>query len=484
MSAEDLTTPHEIFDTGPDLLIPPPPTLEQARPARPPAAPSPVRVTTPRRSVTPPTWALLLVMLGVCLIATVAIAAILQWLPTIMPENVLPQATGGAESVTIEKLPTFISPPTIPPDAGVIQEGATPLFTIAPYQIQIHQATFPVVPVMPDQGRWPLPADRYDLAVWIHGTVINYVVGLPYTPTTTALLGGLNTTDRITLTLDNGSTLVFGSPEVQRIAAEDLAPMQQQRPGLTLVVLGSHESTRLMVRARYLPEESFTSENRQRVDGLMVEQLKSGVTRDIDETRYFVVEYRVTNETGREIDPTFFDVTLEDKIGQRYQLNDLATASGENGALRGPISPGETVVASAGYLVPRDMQPPITWIFRADSTSAHTARYVLPYEPPLPRPAQPDVELHSVFIDGRRDVIVINGTLFNDGEVALNVTVNDVALTEGMRNGALQASTPLLPWNLAGGGKQDFELQFSRPGAGDVVTLEILGFVFEIEGLP
>ncbi len=484
MSEDLFTAAPDSIEHEPDLLIPPPPKLDRPRPNQPaPHLTTPTQQTAPRR-VSPPTWALLLIMLGVCLVVTVAVAALLQAIPAIMPESLLPQATGGAESVDIEKLPTFTSPPTIPAEASVIQEGGTPLQTVLPSQLTIAGATYAVIPVTPDQGRWPLPAEQYDVAVWIHGTVINYVVGMPYTPTTESRLAELSNSDRITMTLDNGTTLVFGSPQPQRIAADDLAPMQQQRPGLTLVILGSAESTRLVVRARYLPEESFSAENRQRVDGLLLEQLKSGVTQEGDDTRYFVVEYRVTNDTGAEVNPAFFDMVLEDKNGQRYQVNDAVTASGEHGALQAPIPPDETVTGSAGYLVPRDMQPPITWIFRADPASANAARYVLPYEAPQPRPAQPDVELNSAFVDGRRNVIVINGVVYNDGETALNVTLGDVELTYGARSSSLQASTPLLPWTVAGGAQQAFELQFSRPADTDAVTLDVLGFTFQIDGLP
>ena len=81
------------------------------------------------------------------------------------------------------------------------------------------------------------------------------------------MLAGLESNDTITLTLDNGTALVFGAPQAQRIAADDLKPMAQDKPGLTVVVLGSDQASRLTVQARYLPEESIFSDE-QRVDGL------------------------------------------------------------------------------------------------------------------------------------------------------------------------------------------------------------------------
>jgi len=416
---------------------------------------------------------------GVCIIAGVSFAALREFLPRLTT-----RPTGGAESVSVGKLATFDSPPTVPADQTIVQEGGTPLLTVLPNQLEIADQIFAVVPVTPEQGRWPIPEKQLDVAVWVHGTVINYVVGIPYTPTTESLLAGLDGTKRLTLTLDNGTSLVFGAPQSQRIAADDLTPMSQQQPGLTLVLLSSGQANRLIVRARYLPEESFSSEGTQRVDGIIVEVLKSGIVQDLDDTRYFVVEYRVTNTTGTPVNPSFFDLTLENGAGQRYPVNADVTAHGENGALQIAIESNASATGSAGYLIPRDTQPPLTWIFRADPSSANTIRNVLPYESPLPSPAQPVVELSSAFADGIRSTIVINGVVRNTGETALTVTLDDVTLTSSFGESSLQASTPLLPWTIEGEESQNFEVQFSRPANANSVLLDVLGFTFQIEGLP
>ena len=351
-----------------------------------------------------------------------------------------------------------------------------------PNRLNIAETTFPVVPVIPEQGRWPVPQDQDAVAVWIYGTVINYVVGLPYTPESESLLAGLATADRITLMLDNGNILVFGSPQAQRVAAGDLSPMSQNKPGVTLVMLGSDQANRLTVQARYLPEESLFTED-QRVDGLRIEVLRSSIPAKTGEMLQFVVEYQVTNESTVTVDPAFFDMILEDSNGQFYMLNENAASLGEFGSLNRPVAPGETATGSAGYLVPSDIPAPVTWIFRSDATSANGANFILPYQPPKPGPAVPDVILAEVFDDATRNMIVINGTVYNDGESPLVVTLDKVNLTSGQGGSALQASTPLLPWTIEPGDSQGFELQFSRPADVDSVLLEMLGFTYRIEGL-
>ena len=482
---------NESIENETSLNTPPKPEPEPAPQPTPPSSPPPQpqeeatapitpppTINNPRpraRRPYPPTWSILLIMLGVIIIIGVGAGALLSMRSA--------RPTGGAESLDINKLSTFNSPPTLPPDISVIEENNTPVITVQPEQVNITGRTFNLVPVTEEKGRWPIPAQANDTAVWLYGTVINYVIGVPYSETTTSLLAGLTGSDRITLTLDNGGALIFGSPQAQRIAPNDTGPMAQRQPGLTLVVLGGDQATRLIVKARYLPEESTASEG-QRVDGLSIEVLKSGIVEEAGDTRRFVVEYEINNQGKTPADPTFFDLMLEDGEGQRYPINASVTAQGEHGALQAPIATGESVQGSAGYLIPRDVKPPITWIFRADPTSTDVARFVLPYQPPPPRPPEPRVELTSAFADGTRDVIVINGVLHNDGASPLTVTREDISLTSSQGASSLQAATPLAPWAVEAGGQMNFEVQFARPTGVDKVLFGLVGFTFEIEGLP
>ena len=466
--------------SDPEATTTPPPPPSAEPPSHVTVTPPPTMKTPPqvqpavRASIYPPTWAILLIMLGAVIIVGVGVAALLN-MRTQRP-------TGGAEQAKVVKLSTFTSPPSIPDNIPVVQESGAPIVTILPNQLNVAGTIYPVVPVMPDQGRWPLPHEQPSVAVWLYGTVINYVVGLPYAPTTESVLAGLTSADRIMLTLDNGSILAFGSPQVQRVDAGDLSPMAQDQPGLTVMMLDSEQATRLVVQARYLPEESISSQD-QRVDGLKVEILETRVANEDAEMIYFIVEYQVTNESSEEMNAAFFDMVLQDNAGQRYTLDPTATSQGQYGALTRILAYGETAAGSAGYAVPRTMSSPVTWIFRSDTLSANSTQFALTYEAPQPGPAVPDVQLSSVFDDATRNVIVINGTLYNDGESPLVVTLDNIKFTYNGGSGTLQASTPLLPWNIEPDGFHAFEVQFSRPQGTDSAILEILGFTYRIEGL-
>ncbi|MGC9520928.1 MAG: DUF4352 domain-containing protein, partial [Anaerolineae bacterium] len=387
---------------------------------------------------------------------------------------------------SVTKLTTFVSPPTIPADLIAVQEDGTPLRTVAPKSLNVAGTVFPVTTVLPEQGRWPLPAEQSGLALWMHGTLINYVIGLPYAASTESLLGGLSPGDQIALTLENGTRLTFGSPQSKRVDPNDISPMAQDKPGLTLVVLGAESPSRLVVKARYLPEDTLPP-GQQQADGLTVEvrraHIVEGVTPSEANSWFFVVEYQITNTTPTDVDPSFFDMRLEDGRGQSYALSSEATRRGEYGALEASIGAGAVVNGSAGYVIPRDARPPLVWIFRADATSTDSIRFVTDFEPPAPAPAQPDVELYEAFLDANRDVIVVSGTVYNDGESGLSVGPGEIALTSSVGEGDLVASSPTLPWTVPAGDYQDFELQFAAPEGAESVLLNVLGFAFEIEGL-
>ncbi len=457
-------------------VVPPPPTA--GRDPDPVYHAPPVGEATERKRIYPPTWAILLIIVGGCVMVSVAAGMLLS-----LRRN---RPTGGAEPAGVTKLTTFISPPLIPDHLTVLLEDNMPLRTVAPAQLNIAGTTYPVAAVLPEQGRWPLPAEQDALALWIHGTLVNYVIGLPYTEWTEALLAGLESGDRITMTLENGSRLVFASPQVKRIDATDLSPMVQDKPEITLLILGNDRPNRLMVKARYLPEDVLP-ETEQRAEGLLVQVDHAGIVSGDTSTGAaswpFVVEYFVTNTGNAPVDPAFFDMVLEDGRGQRYIYNADAASRGQYGPLTGSLPPGATGRGSAGYLIPADAVGPLVWIFRADATSNDPARFVTDFRPPAPRPAAPDVSLTDAFLDSARDVMVISGTVYNDGELDLDVTANDIEATSGAGRSTLVVSSPQLPWRVPSDGYLDFELQFSVPAGQASVLLNVLGFTFEIEGL-
>ncbi len=475
--ANALSDPVQETRKSTDTATVPPVAAQTTAGMYAPAASTPTvqtRTLTDKRRLNPPTWAILLMLLGGCIIVSVGIGALLS-LQTNKP-------AGGAESANVSKLMTFVSPPYIPPDVTVLQEGGTSLLTVRPNSISIAGTTFPVVAVVPEQGRLPLPTSQANVALWVHGTLINYVIGLPANDMNESLLAGLSSSARISLVLDNGTVLVFGSAQSQRVAVGDLSPMAQGRPGLTLMLLGANTPDRLVIYARHLPEDSLPADG-QKADNVRIKVLDTAVLGEISEKTVFIVEYEVVNEGEITIDPAVFDMILEDASGKRFTLDPDASARGQYGAPQESIERGQSTRRSAGYIIPKDIATPLTWLFRADTQSPNVTRQILPFKLPPVQPAIPDVVVTDVFLDAQHEVLVISGSIFNDGESNLSVTINDTHLSAGTGEGVLQAASPLLPWTIPPGASQEFEIQYTIPQNTDTVLLDILGFAFEIDGI-
>lgn len=463
-----------------EKVAPPPPAAASApetvtpQPAGATAGPQSAAASeTSRTRLTPPTWVLLLIMMGALIILAIVASGLLSLRQT--------QPSGGAVSLDVNKRTTFTSPPAVPRNLPIIEEGSETVPTRFPSMLEIGALTFPIVAVAPEQGRWPLPDADHRVALWLHGTVVNYVFGIPYSDTVESELSGLASSDRITITMESGTELVFGAPKVERADTDNLSPTSQDQPGLTLMTIGGGD-TYVLVQARHLPNDARYLDD-QRAGDLFVEVLESGIVEGEDPPWMFVVEYRITNQGEAVVDPVRFDIGLEDDTGQRFGLNTEATALGLYGRPTAPIQPGADVRGSAGYVLPSDVALPLTWIFRVDAAAEDIARHVLAFGKPTPEPAVPFVQLTDAFYDAGRNVIVIAGNVANQGESPLEVTTEDVSLTSGAGESALQTASPLLPWRIEPGSEQVFELQFARPQGTESALLTMLGFTFEIQGL-
>ncbi len=422
-----------------------------------------------------PTWVILLSLLLLFIILGAIVGGIRSYLRK-GPE-------GGTAEVTVEKVLTFASPLPLPPQP-LLEAGGEPVEAAIPTAVTVGDLTWPVVAAPIQGGKWPIP-EKEEEAVWLYGTVVNYIIGIPYDEATAERLAGLDPSDLITLTLNNGHQLVFGMPQSRRIEMDEVGPLAQDHPGLTLALLLEAESERrLIVQARYLPDLIGASAT-QRVDDVEVTFVAlDSPEEELDvEGRPLVVIYRLHNGNEAALDPAYFDLRLQDGEGRYYLLNPQVTAR-STATETALIQPGETVTLTAGYLVLRDAPPPLTWLFRLDPVRSPELRFDLPYRPLPPEPARPRVELLSAFVDGQRHLIVVNGVVHNDGEAAMTVSMEDIHLTSSKGEGTLHAANPLLPWTIGGGDEQRFELQFARPEDVSSVLVEILGFTFQLNGLP
>ncbi len=440
-------------------------------PVTPPPAPSSGR-TLPWKD-----WLLSLVAL-VSILALLALAALL--VPLLRPAT-----HSGEWQVQFPKRLIFTSPLAPQERTPVLAVEGEMRLPAMPETLELGGTVFTVVPVKPELGHWPMPATPLQ-AGWLYGTSVNYVLGLAYSEAQLSLLQGLGASDMLTLTLDNGMALRFGSPRMEQRQL-DVALLEQHQPGLTLVLSGGPETseTRWVLQATYLPGVPLVMGQAQAVGETLITVTRAElVERKPD--RWLVVEYQLAHQGQVPLDPTRLTLELEDGRGTRYQPEGGLGLEGFPAPLSAPVMPETSLKASASYRLDGEPMLPLSWIVRIrdEAGKSNVGRFALGYMPAQPVPAQAAVSVSQAWYEAERNAIRITGTVRNLGEQALGVNGMQIALKSAQGEATLRSFSPLLPWSLAGGEQEQFEVVFDRPADVTEVTFEMLGFVFRLSGLP
>ncbi len=183
--------------------------------------------------------------------------------------TVIPQATNA-----LTALPTNVQGPlTTPTEAASTDTAAPPTPSPLPPTVAPTQAAVPIISD-PQQGMlrsvefagqtyrvepteivadWEF-SDQPGVASWITGTVINYIVGLPYNPTNAALFQKAKQADAVRLTVANGQVLTFQVTSIMRVATTNISVMAQDHPGVTLLLLGEPAADRLTIVGNEAPQ--------------------------------------------------------------------------------------------------------------------------------------------------------------------------------------------------------------------------------------
>jgi len=358
----------------------------------------------------------------------------------------------------------------------------------------------PVTPVLSEQAGWTYPADGSGSAMWICGTVVNYVLGLEPTPDNETLLTNLRPGDEIKLHLSNGVVLFFRFVERRETAANEEGVFEQFRPRLTLI-LETEAGGWQVATADYVAETEPVQPPQPgtqvqpgqpvRVGDAQVTvsrgHAESGGEGQPAETMYYLVEFSVENVGAAPLNADNFAMQLQDGVGNQYLLSPAASSAGEHVSLSGEIAPGATVQGTAGYVVPKTLAgPTLTWTFNPRPGSELRASVSIPYEGEgggaEPAPGQAEVRITDAFLNSAGDTLIIEGEVSNVGDSTLTVELNDISLTSSSGIGELRVAAPPLPWTVEPGQTQIIELQYRRPEA-STALLALLGYSFEIQGL-
>lgn len=376
----------------------------------------------------------------------------------------------------------------------IISSGDSEVTVALPVSLTVGGAAYPVEPIVPPEDAWVYPEDRSETAVWVCGTVINYVVGLQPTPANQDLIGSLASGSELTLELTNGVVLHFRLAERRDVEPGAAEAISQRQPRLTVVLPGA-ESWQVALADYAAEAESvappvgMTAEVGQptEVGQARVTVSQSGLERSAElapATAYYLVAFTVENTGESPLSPDAFFMELRDSVGNVYPVSAAASRAGEAGPLSGEIEPGASAQGTAGHVVPDPLPVgELTWSF-SPGPGAPTARVTIPHEGGTSEEisAQPEVMLLDAFLGDDGNMLIIEGEVRNRGTEPLEVERADIRLSSSAGMSELATEAPPLPWTIEPGERQVIELQYPKPDA-SAVLLELLGYSFEIGGL-
>ncbi len=375
------------------------------------------------------------------------------------------------------------------PALPVVEIGNAQVLLPLPVRLTVGERSFPVYPVRQD---WQAPGPAENAALWLNGTVVNYVLGLPDTRENQALMSALQ--GELTLELSDGTQRIFRVSRQSRVPAGDEGPLAQSRPGLTLILLGKEEWP--VVEADFAGQIEPTPEaeppigpqqpvqvGEVRVTVLEGHAERGGEGLPAGAVAYFV-EFTVENTGATPLSTAGLVMEIRDGVGNRFSPFPSLASRGKYGPLPAEIPPGERASGTAAYVLPEAVAgPSLIWVFGLQAASSLRVRFSLPYTPPPAAVAWASVEVTQAFLGEGGERLHVVARIRNRGDAPLTVSETDIRLSSGAGPGELEVAAPALPWTIEPGQEREVELLFARPRASTCVVT-ILGYTFEISGMP
>ncbi|GAB4154870.1 MAG: hypothetical protein Fur0021_21760 [Candidatus Promineifilaceae bacterium] len=387
-------------------------------------------------------------------------------------------------------------PATPPPDVVVlgISNSATISVTLStPTTLDIDGRRFGLRAELVTAGeRWQPELPNATTAVWVYGTVVNYVIGLADTAEARALLDGLTPGDLISLTTRGGtvSQFTFASRDIVPATSADV--FAQNTPGVTLVLLGTEGENRLVVRGRYVVPETSSASASSVVELGETAQLDTlqltvmGTTHLANEPSappgfaFFLVDYELLNVGQQQVDLSRLRLSLIDQFGNQYAVNALAGQFGNHPLASGTLGANQLVAATVGYQIPASLSAPtLRWVAQYGDSPAKV-EVNLPFNRTQTNAAVVTVLQAEVSLDGAS--LALQGQVTNLGSEQLIVSEQDVSLSSLGTVYLMFANNPAFPWVIDAGQTVPFALTFQRPQESSAI-LTVLNYPFQLEGL-
>ena len=384
--------------------------------------------------------------------------------------------------------------------AGISGSGTVSMTVNAPTAMAVGTQSFSVraEPVQED-GVWDPDVSEGNTAVWVYGTLINYIMGLPDNQANRELLEGLAPGDEIMVTLRDGMALRFAVTNRESIASNRSDVFAQNMPGLTLILLRASGDERLVVQADYVVDTTTVSNDGPGGGGVVElgEPAQLGNLRiTVEEAAalfdrpeappgfiFYLIDFEMQNVGAEAVDLAQLRFVLNDDLGNQYASSVQAGRYGAYPPVAGVILPGEMRQASAGYQIPAGLaSPALSWIVTREGGTSQI-QVMIPFAQSgagVAQGAEVSLQTASVSTDGTS--LVLAGQIGNSGTQPLVVSEANVSLRSDGTVHLMLSTNPAFPWVVPPGESLAFSVSFQRPAEAQAV-FSLLNQPFELTGL-
>ena len=384
---------------------------------------------------------------------------------------------------------------------AISNSPAMSLTLSTPTLLAVGDKVYNVVPqAVETTGRWSVGDLDNDQAVWVQGTVVNYLLGINNANANRRVLESLAPGDQIRLTMRDESVFVFVVTAREIVPQTQTDILAQQSPGITIALLGSDNQDRLVVHGDFQTTEGSANSNLNG-SGNVVEmgetaQLGSArltvnsVTGLFDRPEappgfiFFLVNFQIQNAGSAPLDTSTLRFELQDEYGNTYAQNPVASQLGNFPPLQGLLNLGEVRDAVSGYQLPAGLtSPTLRWVASTNDVTAGQAQVNIPFAAGGSEASQAALivpQSAEVSLDGTSVTVV--GQITNTGTQNVVVKEGDVSLTSEGTLYLKLSTNPSFPWVIPAGQTITFSVAFQRPLASEAI-FTVLGQPFQLVGM-
>ncbi|MFW5942426.1 MAG: DUF4352 domain-containing protein [Chloroflexota bacterium] len=389
--------------------------------------------------------------------------------------------------------------------------GSTPvsLTLNMPTSLQVGTQTFSVrAEPVDEEGGWTPELTEGRTALWVYGSLINYVIGLPSNDDNRSLLESVGAGDELQLTMRDGTEHRFAVTNREYVSTDRRDVFEQATPGLTLILVRARGDERLVVQADYVVDTTGAGVDGVEDSAATGNAVELGETAQLGNLRltvtdasalydrpeapsgfiFYLVNFQIQNAGTQPVDLGELRFVLSDDLGNQYALNQQAAQigaaeSGDNEPPSGVLASEETRNAIVGYQIPASLSSSrLTWtVSRSGGTGQ--IQVSIPFAETSEAAAQQaTVNLQGAEVSTDGTSLNLTGQITNNGSQPLIVSESNVTLTSNGTVHLMLSTNPAFPWTVPPGQSVPFSLSFQRPSGAEAL-FTILNYPFELSGL-